>query len=300
MTKMDFLSLDDQENFDDFCNCNEGNIVFFVGAGVSHSEPSKMPLWNAVYDKLLFKAKKLYPSCRNQIDIIENLKNLDDTQSFLNAFEKLKELLGNNVYITTIRKEFKNNENLYPEILNTLLTRDIMGIITTNIDCLIETAHNNLVSQGKLHNQMQLISTFDYAAASEILHHKDWLWKIHGTLDNPDTWIFTLSEYFEKQFTTNYVESLINVFHNTRVVFIGYSAKDIDLLFMLEKLNKRFSLPLNGHLLLTRDCTDFDLAMLAEYGIDVIAYGGDENHSNLNKMLQKFPQKKKQMKLKKY
>lgn len=293
MTKMNFLSLDDQEIFNDFLNCTDSNIVFFVGAGVSHGGPSKMPLWDTVYNKLLVKAKKLYPSCPKQIETIENLKKLDDIQSFLNAFEKLKELLGNNVYVTTIRKEFKSNENLYPEILNIILTRDIMGIITTNIDCLIEIAHNNLVSQGKLDNQMQMISTFDYAAASEILHHKDWLWKIHGTLDNPDTWVFTLSEYYEKQFTTNYIESLINVFLNTRVVFIGYSAKDIDLLFMLEKLNKRFSLPLNGHLLLTQNSMGFDLAMLAEYGIDVISYGGDKNHSNLQKILREFPQKKK-------
>lgn len=295
MKKINFLSEYDQSILEDFIRSADDNIVVFIGAGVSHGKPSNFPLWITVYDRLLVKANKLHPSYIEELNLIEQLKQIGDTHSLLNGFEKLKAILGENVYSTTIRKEFRCIGNLYPPILDTIITRNIKGIITTNIDCLIETAHNHLVANGNLENPLQIISTFDYSAANEILHHKDWLWKIHGTLDNPNTWVFTLSDYYRSEFTTNYIESLINVFHNTRVLFIGYSAKDIDLLFMLDKLNKRFGTSINGHILLTQDSEGFDLALLAEYGIDVISYGGDNNHSNLKKIIETFPSKKKEV-----
>ena len=129
--------------------------------------------------------------------------------------------------------------------------------------------------------------------STRITHTKNWLWKIHGTIANPDTWIFTLSEYYKKEYSGNYIESLLNIFHNKRVVFIGYSAKDIDLLFMLDKLKERYGTPRISHILLTRDSSEFDLALYAQYGIEVVSYGGDENHNNLKKVLQMFPKKNK-------
>lgn len=292
MKSNEILNNDDHEIFNNFLDSSNGNVVFFVGAGVSHNPPSNMPLWNDVYDKLLNKAKKLFPDCKEQFKLIEELKSLDDVHSLLNGFEKLKNILGDNIYSTTIRTEFRTDGKQYPKILDTIITRNIKGIITTNIDCLIETAHNTLLSKGEINDNLRIISPLDLVVASEILHYNNWLWKIHGTLDNPDTWIFTLSEYYSSQQETKFIESLINVFHNTRIVFIGYSAKDIDLLYMLEKLNSRFGTSMNGHILLTRTSEKFDLALYAKYGIDILAYGGDSDHSNLLHLLECFPKKK--------
>lgn len=293
MKKMKFLDTENQKIIEDFINSAGDNIVVFIGSGISHREPNNLPLWEEVYDKLLSKAKKLHPEQKTELKKVEDLRRAEGIEFFLKGIEELSRILGENVYSTSIRKEFGSCGDHYPPILETIMRWNVKGIITTNIDCLIENAHNHLVAKGELSSQQQVISTFDHVQASEILHHRDWLWKIHGTVDNPDTWIFTLDEYYKAQFDEKYIESLINVFHNTRILFIGYSAKDIDLYFMLEKMNKRFGGSKEGHILLARSEEEFDLALLAEYGIDLVTYGGDENHSNLQKLLEAFPVKKK-------
>lgn len=268
------------------------DAVLFIGAGVSHSRPTNLPSWNEVVDQLLIEAKTLFSNKEKEIYTVEQMLKIDGSiNTFLTSIEKIREILGPNIFHRNIQKLLSSDGKTYPPILHDIVMCDFKGIITTNLDTLIEDAYADALYKGNIKGKLDIILPGEHNAAAQLISKNNWLWKIHGTLNNPDSWMLSLTDYYREIYNQYYMDTLINIFQNTRIVFIGYSAEDVDLLFMLEKLHKKFGPKSKGHILLTRDAKNFNLAKLAEYSIDVIEYGGDENHQNLCEIIKTFKKK---------
>lgn len=128
-----------------------------------------------------------------------------------NRVSSLKLAISDHLNTYTIPKE---NEEL--EILRKMAKRSVSGIITTNFDNLLD----------------YLFPHFDkYVGQEELLFSNisgiGEIYKIHGSVQNPDSLILTSKDYEVFETKSSYlIAKLITIFLEYPVIFLGYSLSD--------------------------------------------------------------------------
>ena len=111
------------------------------------------------------------------------------------------------------------------DLFRNLCGSSIAGIITTNYDSLLEklSGYKSYVGQSEL-----LVS--DPQEIAEI-------YKIHGSIEKPESIILTMDDYLEFREKTKYLSAkLITIFMEHPIFFIGYSLSDKDILDLLKTI----------------------------------------------------------------
>ena len=217
----------------------ENKLVVFAGAGLSKN--LKLPDWNTmVIDQLkiidkdhlnpfisLLKTRTVSP-----IEVLEHLKN--DRKDLYDYIIK-KFNVDRDVDLILHKKLLKLSDN---------------KVITTNYDNSFEIASNGDIIASK--------PTSKYSI-NEINNDQPFIFKIHGSFDEPDNCIIFKEDYeklYELDNNEAAPEKLKNLFSNCTFLFVGFGFNDPDIDLIFDKMDKTFG-GLNKHYILSNDTEKF-------------------------------------------
>lgn len=199
-------------------NSRSEKIIIFAGAGISIDSnlPSADTLLDWTLGKLLGSREENEPNIIN----VEKLRNkIQDETTQLSRERKLPpELIYDAIYEFAGQKVFTlldplrfGSPNLNHGLLAVLLkTKYVDTVVTTNFDCLIEKA----------------VDSFDFFSSYIV---KKNIWKIHGSIDDPNSMVTTFRRVGRMLFDEKKIDKLIDMLNDGHVLFIGYGGTDPDL-----------------------------------------------------------------------
>lgn len=233
----------------------EGRCCAFVGAGASAE--SGVPLWNELLAKGIDFAE------HRGWDMELPKARLKSGEHLL-AAELLQYRLGNELY------EFISSaisSATVPSQIHSMIARlPFRAIITTNFDTLLERALNHKIDPFTWKDSTEVFSAVTKA--------QPFLWKIHGDIRLPQSLVLTLTHFREQiHGAALNRDSLSVLLSTTRMLFIGHSLRDSDLLFTMDELRMRYGDAFGPHFaLLFRDEVDdaYCEHMLRHYNIVVL------------------------------
>jgi len=220
----------------------KGQVLFFVGSGISTEKPTFLPTGISLRNEIV---KSFCFDKTNEIEL-----------RFLKAIEKITleevsqvihEHRGNQ--LLTILSNIFDNPRIKPNVIHRFLAKAITFgniIVTTNYDSLIEKAYieNNEKRNLRIfYNDTHFDEINDYLvnifSAKEDLRLKSNIFKLHGTLQditknnrNTKNSVITILSRVESLSVpkTKVLRKLFGVYH---AVFMGYSARDLDVFYAL-------------------------------------------------------------------
>jgi len=265
-------------------------IIVVAGSGLSRATPAEIPTWIPMFEELCQYCEQLgyQESAHLQRKIAKTA--LYDPAYLTVCFEKLREVMTSTVYESAIKRILSPKKQGTPAAIKRLVSIPFTGIITTNLDELIKDAAEEANKKGHRPNILELYTSTDGIVQGDLARQGSWLWQIHGNINRPETWVFTASEYAKSIYkNVTYRTALATVVQSSRLVLIGFSGSDPDVNRILELLSSTFGGRKDVHAMLVRQREDFNEKYLAELNINLIEYGGPEDHSALLKLLDKFP-----------
>lgn len=226
---------DNKKHIEDLAKliCN-GNIVPFAGAGLSHfkvdDDNYAYPLWgdliNGIYNKYMhFGCDETKSKRQRLIDIEPKFKN----ETCIGKATLLKDQLGQALFVREVIDIFKIQKDKteilkekikqQPYALFPLLFKKF--ILTTNFDCLIEYAYQ----EGK--SDLVSCSAYDINKMDYIGNNNAILYKIHGTIEQPNTIILTHEDYKEHYKPDSANVRILNKFlKGNSILFMGCSLSE--------------------------------------------------------------------------
>lgn len=201
----------------------KSKAVLFVGAGMSLNadpiivdEQEKFLLWTPM-------SKKFQDELKGDYSNISPPKIIQLYEDQFNISER------NRVIESGVPDKKYNPGSLHKDLLD-LEKFPWEAIVTTNIDSLIE---RTLDEKGITYTRV--VKPEDFASIKGIP-----IYKIHGTMDEPDTYTFSEKEYLEFGIKKPlFVSKLEQLFAESTFVFFGYSLSDPDLLEIQNRIHHR-------------------------------------------------------------
>lgn len=197
---------------------NAGNLVVFVGAGASVSDPVKLPGFNDLVD-----------SIRAIVDPIERLRSRgcyqDKDGRFLGYSEPAEKYLG---YLEENGKDVRsaccelldaNGEwnSLHEVIVKLFDATENLRIVTTNFDNCFES----YLDVNNLKTKRYLAPALPLGDDVEGLVH------LHGCVDEPNNMVLVARDYGKAYVSDGWASRfLVKLFQSYTVLFIGYSCSD--------------------------------------------------------------------------
>jgi len=265
-------------------------VVALVGSGLSRATPADIPTWIPMFKELCERCAELghREVAAQQLQIAELAQY--DPEYLTVCFEKLWEVMTPTAYESAIKTILSPKKRGTPAATKRMVTIPFAGIITTNLDDLIKDAAEAAFKQGQRPTPLEIYTSGDGAVQGNLARQSSWLWKIHGTIARPETWVFTATEYAESIYKKEvYREALKAVIQGSRLVFLGFGGADPDVNRILRFLSSMFGGRRDVHFLLARRREDHDVEHLTRLNVHIIEYGGPEDHSALIKLLDRLP-----------
>jgi hypothetical protein len=257
---------------------NEKKVAFFLGAGVSRIIGCGG--WKSLASNLVekcFKEKLINYKVRESILRIEDPKKT--TTICYNILERNG---ARAIFFDEIRKALTPNPDL---LANCNVYSELSGIsavyITTNIDTHFDSTFTNRIAY----------RITDFKPENVF---RDKLYKIHGTIEDENSLIFTLPQYFERYKNLVFQQFLKRIFSDYTIVFLGYGLEEFEVLdFLVTKFGEE-KVELKHWILLPyyRDeqyLLDYDNSYFNSIGIRVLGYEKDEKgYSQLFEVIKKW------------
>lgn len=235
-------------------------VVILAGAGVSFY--AKFPSWKELTIEICKKiSEEEYPEYELLIPAIDR-----GVLDVLIALETIKK------YNPIARELLKEKFNNIPPNFDYYIHREIANIsrkiITTNYDKLFESATD-------INNVILPNSKYELARLSEL---EEYIFKVHGTIDNVDECILFKDDYervYNDQNVT-YTE-LKNLVMNNTILCIGFSMNDPFMRDIFKSINELYKKYKHKHYIITTDQFDY-----SEYNFQSIML---ENYDDLSQLL---------------
>ena len=265
-----------------------GEVLFFCGAGVSQAE-AHLPNFAVLAEKVLgllgsaldSPARRLFDAGR-EFEKETGLTGLVATDRIFGMLEREFEPTEvREAVAIALKPEFDYSLGAHRTMLDLSRTRaGVARLVTTNFDLLFEECEPGIASS----NPPQLPDPRRDIDFRGIIH-------LHGRVDADyrracdDEFVLSSADfghaYLSDGWATRYIQALLRRF---RIVFVGYSADDPPVQYLLEALN-RFEKP--GHKLYAFQSGDATQAMAqwAHKGVEPIAYDSANGHAALWKTL---------------
>lgn len=179
-------------------------LSFFIGSGFSTSkDPSVYGGWGSIISSL-----------KNDLS-----KELQNEQDYLKIAQIYEATRGRKQLLSVVKNAFPEIDEV-DELHETLIKCNVQNIITTNWDCLIETAAK------------KTLSIYDTIVTdSELLKstHQNKIVKIHGDFLHKNI-VFSEQDYLNYSDLFPIVENYVkNIVATNTVILLGYSFNDLDL-----------------------------------------------------------------------
>lgn len=261
---------------------NHDKLILFVGSGVS--KLCGLPLWKELANSLLKQCAK-DPKCVSFSfkDLDETLRCIDDERELISIAKNiLKEAYGaDDEFYRLFNKELtpSNENHAFNQDIQHLLFDFANTIITTNADQILDEGLNP-------ENVICRIEDFDRYQLGEV--HK--VIHIHGSLNEPESLVFTTSDYLKRYSNNKFRETITNIFSTNSpyvVLFVGYGFREMQLLDFLvnvdsREIREKKTFCLNGYFSNQENIFKAESEYYKEYGVTLVAfYKDDENYNGL-------------------
>src|SRR5688572_8366224 len=155
-----------------------GDLVVFVGAGISAA--AGLPNWKRLVEILSehAMARRADPAA------LQEILDLVASRQLIDALSALKVVLGGDEFCSIIERYLDDRDKDIPEAARVIadLSPGLRAILTTNLDHLLERA---------LNGRWPALAR----ATPDIARRRGYILKLHGTLLDRTTWVFTREEY---------------------------------------------------------------------------------------------------------
>lgn len=197
----------------------EEKVVLFLGAGVSSS--------SIIDGKPAFKGwpKFLKDVAQSRpVDLKDQVLALIEAKDFLLACQLLQDDYEDQWQDLIMAEygKFAEPSRLHKAILS--LKQRL--VVTTNFDKLIETSWSQCLPVGT--RSFKVISTIDEKVFRALKDYDTpYLIKLHGSVDNTSSLVFSRSEYIKLAFGNNRYSSFLDaILLNYTILFVGFSMDD--------------------------------------------------------------------------
>lgn len=241
----------------------EKNIILFIGAGVSAT--LGVPTWTQLMDHIA-----------DELKIDKDIFQLYGDHLQLAEYYKLEK--GS---IGSLRSWMDVNWNVDDSLIKNskvyenIIKLDIPNIYTTNYDRFIERAYSLYNKDYLKISKVEDLCKYNTSQTQII--------KFHGDFDSDESIVLTESSYFDRMdFETPLDIKLRSDILGKSLLFIGYSLTDINMRYMLYKLNKIWllnnkSLPPKSYIFMTTPNLVQEKILLERNIVPII---GEKNESS--------------------
>jgi hypothetical protein len=188
-----------------------GSLVIFAGSGVS---APLLPTWKTLAELLLEEAT----ARTAHGDVLKEARDYLAERRYVDAFTALEHALGETTFRSAVMDAL-SDEALEPTetaLAIAALSPKLRAVITTNLDTILERAFGG---------RWPAISR----ATVDLPSRRAIIWKPHGTLPEPQTWIFTRNQYdrliFDEPAHQHAMRTFFSSFH---LLFCGFGLADDD------------------------------------------------------------------------
>jgi len=250
-----------------------GELVIFIGAGMSYDLDCTD--WVTL-------AKNLIRKCENTLGSNEPLlNNFEATQlrSMLDQSGNSKKVIticnkilsdsGNDDLFLEEMRESLNDNEVAPTNPKLKTYRDLFNLngifVTTNADRHIDQIFNP-----------QNIITNKFTGSTALVNKN--LYKIHGSINEPASLIFTVEQYFTRYKDKEFIKFLEKLFTKT-VLFVGYGLGEFELLEHMYKnitLSENHYFYLGGYYTHEKRFCDFEQMYFDQMKVTLIPYSKDK------------------------
>jgi MoaA/NifB/PqqE/SkfB family radical SAM enzyme/NAD-dependent SIR2 family protein deacetylase len=212
-------------------------LLIFIGAGMSL--PSGKPLWPDFVHGIIND-----PNVRDVFNEAEreNFHSLVKKDEYFTVLQTLWDRAGAFVREFTTSQfgdiqpqEIKGAVRLLQKLPN------CYRFITTNLDTILEKL---LLSEPKMRVFVQGRDSLE-----KLPFEKQFILKIHGTVDDQKTWVLTKSQYDKAYRNATFQKGISDIFKKNEVLFLGCSLES-DMFSELLKFYEQFKCPINGYAVL--------------------------------------------------
>ncbi|AOS83413.1 hypothetical protein BIU88_04195 [Chlorobaculum limnaeum] len=259
-------------------------VAFFLGAGISAGVHTRTGESVKTWAEFLIETSKK----TGQDELISEVKEFLDRKDYLFACELLKDHFADE-WETILKSEYEKIGEI-TELQKAVLELKQRIIVTTNFDLFIER-NWDLINTDATHN-LQIKNGISADCFSVFRDEKDYLIKIHASINAPDTIIFSLSDYASKahanwQYST-FIETLLNT-HT--VLFIGFSMDDATITNILAVYAKKYPRSRPHYAFLPDYTSDRKIKIMKSHRkLYILPYSSKDNHQELLVLLNELKQ----------
>lgn len=206
--------------------------VLFLGAGVSRNAENERGIRPREWTEYLRHLASLVADDVQRAEIIHCINDAD----LLTACELARKYLSATAFKTEMLKEYAGNAYRPAQIHDDLSLIDSRLVMTTNFDKLYENRAN------QLQNNTVIVKNYYDKDVADVFRRQDRaVVKVHGTIDMPDSAIFTRSQYaIARRDHAHFYQMLRGLFVTHTFIFLGASMRDPDMQLLLEDHAYRF------------------------------------------------------------
>lgn len=263
---------------------SEPRLLGIIGAG--SSARVGYPTWNQFLEKLEKEIRRSYPGMEQE------LESLASEPDLLWRAQEYRRLLGLDIYSAVIREQFGPEDGRFDEFHRELVLLPFSHILTTNYDNVLPSAH--FAAHKKPAYTVVWNNSSDVKEFIEKLTDGQYSRRyvfLHGRFNDPNSIILTEEDYRENYVAdSTFIMRLYPILASQRVLFIGFSLTDVDLLAVFRKIKAHFGPGRPRHFaLLPQKPTDSIASsrrkLVEKYGIQPIYYPWSTDHHELSRLI---------------
>jgi hypothetical protein len=224
-----FISAANIDLLSPYISDSDRSLVFFVGAGASLAGNTGMPSTPSLLFQLLFQALSHSGKFTSELNELSNiLKDVSWSIGFEITLNDFWQICGK--AITQLYRAFGDLEkNCVPNRVHTFMAYWLSTggtVITTNYDRLIEQQWGK--TTGQIQSRYRATGANSFAGWERELNQGSTLFKIHGSLDTPDSCLGAL-EHVGTQLVGNRADLLTRIVQSKPLCFVGWRGVDPDI-----------------------------------------------------------------------
>lgn len=266
---------------DDFV---DRKVAIFLGAGVSAGVNTRTGVPVKTWSSFL-KETSLGTSLPELIAEVQELLGRDE---YLFACELLKDHYADG-WEGILKAEYEKIGTI-TELQETVLMLKQRIIVTTNFDLFIENNWDKIITDAT--HYLQVKNGISSDCFSAFRDSQDYLIKLHGSINAPETMIFSLSDYASKAHANWQYSTFMEMLFTTHtVLFIGFSMNDTTITNLLEVYAKKYPKSRPHYAFLPDYNSDRKIRIMKSHRkLFVLPYSSADEHKELVNLLKSLEQ----------
>lgn len=188
---------------------DSGELVLFVGGGVSAA--AGLPTWRKLVEQI---CERVRAQVKDEL-VAAEVEDLARSQRYIEALAAAGHALGAEEFGAFLERAL-DDEGLEPPRIATAiaaLKHKLRAVLTTNMNHLLERAFGD-----------------EWVAMPRVTDEVAWrrriILKLHGTLKDPESWVFTRERFHQSTAAPAVREALTTVLAKCPVLFFGFGRAD--------------------------------------------------------------------------